>query len=260
MKRLAWLGLALGLYAIALAVTAPATLVDASLERATKGSLRLAEAKGTVWSGAGRIEIRDANRRFGVAREFAWHFFPSWSLLRGTVVCEIGFDAPTQRIPLTLSLSGVDIPKTEMTLPAVALGLAVTRLAPLGLGGDLHLNIASLSIKRDRIQGSAVVQWRTASSALTRVYPLGDYEMRISGAGPSARASLRTLQGPLQLDGDGSWANGGAPQCTGTARVPAQYSEQLAPLLRLVAVARGENTYALQLRQPGGMERVRSEE
>ena len=51
MKRLAWLGLALGLYAIALAVTAPATLVDASLERATKGSLRLAEAKGTVWSG-----------------------------------------------------------------------------------------------------------------------------------------------------------------------------------------------------------------
>ncbi len=250
MKRWSWLGLGLCVYALALAVTAPATLVDATLQRATQGSLRLAEARGTIWSGAGRIEIRDADMRYGISREIAWNFLP-WSLLRGYLVCEIALDSEAPRLPLILSFSGVDIPKTDVTLPARVLELAIPRLVPLGLSGDLLLNIASLSIRRDRTQGSAVMQWRSAGSALTRVFPLGDYEVRASSAGSSAHASLRTLQGPLQLDGNGSWSKGETPQFSGTARVPPQYDEQLAPLLRLIAVARGDNTYELQLRQPG---------
>jgi len=49
----------------ALIVLAPATLIDARLERASDGRLRLAEASGTLWSGAGQIEMRDRMRRSG---------------------------------------------------------------------------------------------------------------------------------------------------------------------------------------------------
>ena len=72
----------LGVFAAALIATlivlAPATLIDARLERASDGRLRLAEAQGSLWSGAGWIEIRDADGRAGVAKRLAWRVLP-WS-------------------------------------------------------------------------------------------------------------------------------------------------------------------------------------
>ena len=105
-----------------------------------------------------------------------------------------------------------------------------------------------MSFGRSAIQGNATLQWRGAGSAFTRVSPLGDYELRFEGEGAAVRASLRTLQGPLQLDGQGSWTSGGNPAFLGTARVPPQQRQQLAPLLRMIAVERGEGSFELQLK------------
>ena len=58
-------------FALALAALAPATLIDARLERASGGRLRLAEAQGSLWSGAGWIEIRNADGRAGVAKRLS---------------------------------------------------------------------------------------------------------------------------------------------------------------------------------------------
>ena len=69
--------------------------------------------------------------------------------------------------------------------------------------------------------------------------------MRFTAAGPSLHAVLRTLEGPLQLDGEGTWSNGVPPSYVATARVPAQHQEQLAPLLRLIAVERGGGRFEL---------------
>jgi len=76
---------------------------------------------------------------------------------------------------------------------------------------------------------------------------LGDYELRLDGEGATVHAYLRTIQGPLRLEGKGSWANGNHPVFLATARVPAQHQQQLAPLLRLIAVDRGEGSFELQL-------------
>jgi len=62
-------------------------------------------------------------------------------------------------------------------------------------------------------------------------------------------AALRTLEGPLQLEGKGTWSNGAAPSFLVTARVPAQHQEQLAPLLRLIAVERGAGNFELSSNQ-----------
>ncbi|MGH8730991.1 MAG: type II secretion system protein N, partial [Burkholderiales bacterium] len=234
-------------YALALIATAPATLVDAGLQRASHGRLRLAEAQGTLWSGSGQIEIRDAGGRIGVAKSLAWRFLPE-SLLRGRLVCEVELDQSARRFPVTISLSRIEIANAEISLPATVLGLGVPKLAPLGLTGDVRLRVASLSIERKEMQGNATLQWRDAGSVLTPISPLGDYELRLDGEGATVHAYLRTIQGPLRLEGKGSWANGNHPVFLATARVPAQHQQQLAPLLRLIAVERGEGSFELVLK------------
>jgi general secretion pathway protein N len=247
MRRWSLLAIGLGAYALALIATAPATLVDAGLQRASHGRLRLAEAQGTLWSGSGRIEIRDAGGRTGVAKSLAWRFLPE-SLLRGRLVCEVELDQSARRFPATISLSRIEIANAEISLPATVLGLGVPKLAPLGLTGDVLLRVASLSIERKEMQGNATLQWRDAGSVLTPISPLGDYELRLDGEGATVHAYLRTIQGPLRLEGKGSWANGNHPVFLATARVPAQHRQQLAPLLRLIAVERGDGSFELVLK------------
>jgi general secretion pathway protein N len=247
MRRWSLLAIGLGAYALALIATAPATLVDAGLQRASHGRLRLAEAQGTLWSGSGQIEIRDAGGRTGVAKSLAWRFLPE-SLLRGRLVCEVELDQSAKRFPVTISLSRIEIANAEISLPATVLGLGVPKLAPLGLTGDVLLRVASLSIERKEMRGNATLQWRDAGSVLTPISPLGDYELRLDGEGATVHAYLRTIQGPLRLEGKGSWANGNHPVFLATARVPAQHQQQLAPLLRLIAVERGEGSFELVLK------------
>ena len=241
------IGLAMGAYALGLVATAPATLLDAGLQQASDGRLRLAEARGTLWSGSGKIEIRDANRRSGIASNVAWHILPLHAL-RGRLLYQVALDHAVKHFPVTITLQRVEFADADINLPAVALALAVSKLAPLELTGELMLHVNRLAFARGTVHGSATLQWRAAGSALTRVSPLGDYEVRLESDGSSLRAFLRTLQGPLQLDGGGSWKSGSNPEFLGTARVPPQHQQQLSPLLRLIAVERGDGSFALQLK------------
>lgn len=247
MKRWHLAAIGLAAYALGVIATAPATLIDTGLQRISHGKLRLVEAQGTLWSGSGQIEIRDSGGRTGVARSFAWRMLPE-SLLRGHLVCEVRMEQATKPFPVTISLSRIELANADISLPATALGLGVPRLAPLGLTGELLLHVASLSIERKQMQGNATLQWRDAGSVFTSVSPLGDYELSLDAEGASNHIVLRTLQGPLQLDGKGSWAAGGNPDFLVIARVPPQHRQQLSPLLRLIAVERETGSFELQLK------------
>ena len=236
----------LGVFAAALLAFAPATLVDARLESASGGRLRLAQAQGSLWSGSGWIEVRDAQGKAGIAQRLAWRVLPA-SLLRARLEVELELDRAARRFPVTLSLSGIEIERAGMRLPAAALGLGMPKLAPLRLSGEMLLEVPQLSFARGRLQGEATLRWHAAGSALTSVAPLGDYEVRFKASGAGVHAALSTLEGPLELEGKGGWSNGGAPSFAATARVPAQHREQLSPLFRLIAVERGAGAFELQL-------------
>lgn len=246
MKRRHLIAIGLFVYAVAAIATAPARLVDSGLQRASNGRLRLVEAQGTLWSGSGQIEIRDTGGRTGVAKSLAWRVVPE-SLLRGRLVCEVELDQSTKRFPVTISLSRIELANADISLPAAVLGLGVPKLAPLGLTGDVLIHVASLSIARNEMEGNATLQWRAAGSTLTPVSPLGDYEIRLDGEGMMLHAFLRTISGPLRLDGKGSWTHGDSPAFLAMARVLPQHQQQLAPLLRQIAVERGEGSFELQL-------------
>lgn len=246
MKRWHLLAIGLGTFAIALIATAPATLIDGALERASQGRLRLAQAQGSLWSGSGQIELRDNAGQAGIVRSVSWRLLPE-SLLRAHLVCEVELEHSGARFPVTLSLSRIKIANADIELPATVLGLGVPRLAPLGLTGDVLFHIASLSIARDAVDGTATLQWRDAGSTLTPVSPLGDYEVRLDGEGLMVHAYLRTIRGTLHLEGKGSWTLGARPEFLAMAQVPAEHQQQLAPLLRLIAVERGRGSFELQI-------------
>ena len=235
---------ALGAFAAALIALAPATLIDARLERASGGRLRLAGAEGSVWSGAGWIEIRDAHGTAGVAKRLKWRVLPT-SLLLGRLMAEIELDQAARPFPVTISLSQIEIAHAGIHLPAAALGLGMPKLAPYRLTGDVLVNIPRLSVERGRMDGEATLQWRAAGSALSPISPLGEFEVQIKAVGPAVHAALSTLHGPLQLEGKGTWSNGARPSFLVAARVPAQHQEQLAPLFRLIAVERGAGSFEL---------------
>jgi general secretion pathway protein N len=240
-----WLALVV-FFVLALAALAPATLLDARLERASSGRLRLAEAQGTVWSGSGWIEARDAHGGAGVARRLAWRVLPE-SLLRGRLLVQVELEPDAKPFRLALSPSRIDIADAAISLPAAALALGVPRLARLRLTGEVRVSIPQLSFEGGRIDGYGTLQWRSAGSALTPVSPLGAYEVQFKTVGPAMHAALRTLEGPLELDGRGAWSSGEPPRFFATARLPPQVEEQLAPLFRLFAAERGAGTFELRL-------------
>ena len=247
MSRWLLAGLVLGVYAVGLVVMAPASLIDSGLEQATQGRLRLTDTRGTLWSGTGQLEMRDRMQRTAVAKSIAWRLLPLY-FLRGQLRAEVVLDHAAKPFPVTLSPSQIEVADADISLPAAALGLGEPKLAPLGLTGDVLLHVTRLALGRKAVAGSASLQWRGAGSAFTRVSPLGDYELRLDGEGTSVRASLRTLSGALQLDGQGSWTSGSNPAFLGNARIAPEQRQQLAPLMRMIALERSDGSFELQLK------------
>jgi general secretion pathway protein N len=247
MRRRSLLAAGSGFYLATLIAQAPATLVDAGLHSASNGQLRLAQAQGTVWAGSGMIEFRDAAAGSAIAKDIAWRVLPE-SLWRGRLVSEVALEKAARRIRVAVSPSKVEIAGGEINLPAAALAFAEPRLKPLRLSGDVQLRAENLSVWRDGMQGNATLQWRTAGSAFSPVTPIGSYELRLEGRGNNVQALLSTLEGPLQLDGSGTWTAGKKADFLATVRVPPQHREQFTPLLRLIAVQRDEGTFELQLK------------
>ncbi|MFC5440339.1 type II secretion system protein N [Rhodanobacter ginsenosidimutans] len=241
-------GVVLAACALFLVVLAPATLIDSGLRRATHGVLRLAQAQGTLWSGSGRLEIRDPARQTGIGKAVAWVWRPR-SLLHGRLGYQVSIDHAAG-FPLHLSAHGVDVADVDFSVPAAALGLAVPRMASLGLRGDVAVRIARFTRTDDGVWADAVVTWKDAGSALTTVVPLGTYALRIDSVAGALNASLHTRSGPLQLRGGGSWRSGMLSDYSVTARVDAKDKAQLAPLLRLIAIERANGDFALQFGPP----------
>lgn len=236
------------MYALGVIALAPATLMDAGLQRISDGKLHLVETQGTLWSGSGQVELRDATGRTGVAKHLAWRLRPG-SLLRGQMVGEIQLGQDGKVFPVTVLASGIEIANADIRLPAAVLGLGLPRLAALGLTGDMVLHIPGLSIGNGQVWGKLALRLHETESVFTPISPLGDYEFELDANGTGIQILLHTLKGPLQLDGKGFWAIGNSADFLAIAQVAPQHLEQLGPLLRLIAVERGPGRFELQFKQ-----------
>ena len=238
---------AVAAYIAGLVAFAPATLVDAALDRTTGGRLRLTAPGGSLWAGRGQLELRAPDTRLAVGTPVEWRLKPA-SLLDSAIGFDVRARDAAQPFAVTLSWRRVELAGARMSLPAASLGLALPTLAPLELTGSVSLDVASAVWANGELNGGAAVRWTSAGSALSKISPLGSYELRLECARSIARLALSTIDGTLHLSGAGAWTLGQRPQLRASARVPPSHRPQLSPLLALVGVEREPGRFELELK------------
>jgi len=238
-----------------LASQAPASLADLALSQVTQGRVRLADARGTVWNGGGRIVLADvADGRVvpgaGAVRTvagvvvpgvFAWRLSP-WPLLVGVLDARIEHDSMKQ--PVLLTGRGGELRATpgSLALPAVALDRMGSPWNTIRPTAALAVSWDSVTLRSGRFDGRASIELSQTASALTPVRPLGSYRIDVVGSGARAQVKMTTLSGPLRLDGSGTWDARAGLRFSAEAQVDEAERVRLLPLLGLLGRRQGDRT------------------
>lgn len=242
MKRALWVGLvAVGL--LSAVAHLPASLLDARLAAATDGRWRLASAKGSLWQGSGQLMYAGSQGEVLPMSTLAWRWQPA--ALR-SLAMQWDIDADGQTGSLQLKAAGVALHNLQLQLPVAALTGFSSKWHSARLGGQLQLQLGQMAWQAGRVEGQAALAWVAASSPLSRIQPFGSYALDVQGQGEQVQLVMRTVQGPLQIQGQGRYDANGL-QFAGTASSePAQY-EALKPVLLMLGKPDGPNSVAWRL-------------
>jgi general secretion pathway protein N len=225
---------------------APAALLTDAVASATNQRLRLADARGTLWSGSavpiltGGAGSRDAS---GLPGRLEWSVVPSGlgldlrlrqaCCLNGTVSVKIR--PGLGRISATVVPAGTWLGQW----PSAWLAGLGTPFNTLQLGGAVRLVTPGFTVEsaqgRWHLAGRADIDLENVSSRVTTLDMLGSYQLTLAGGadGGPANLTLSTREGPLQLSGSGTWGASGV-RFRGEARAGALDEAALSNLLNII--------------------------
>ena len=233
MKIWHYVTIGLLIYGVALLVQAPASLADKWLAQSTNGELRLANVHGTLWHGAARLGAMD----------FTWRMQPGYLLL-GQLRVVLNRPQIAQPMHIIASANRVILDHVDIWLPLAPLvDRSDARMKSLGLAGQLHCQTRHLTFT-DGMIGTASVDWIDAQSALSRVVPLGSYHFAVQGTVGQIGVQLTTLQGPLFLQGNGTWERSSGLRLSGYAQAKPR---ALQGLLAIIGNPTGKGRYRFVL-------------
>lgn len=219
------------------------------VEKQTAGRLTLGDAHGTLWRGSafigGAASGSDPLTPLLPGR-FSWRLSPM--VLLGDVDAELeNAAALSQPITVTGNWHQWKVSPGAILLPAerlAALGAPLNTIQP---SGQMRLSWEPLQLTRQNgkigMAGTMKLEMDDIGSRLSPVKPLGSYELAFGWHEAQASVILKTVKGPMLLDGSGMFANGRL-QFSGTAQAEAGQEQRLANFLNLLG----------QRRQVGGKE------
>jgi general secretion pathway protein N len=226
---------------------APAAWLAGALTAASGERLVLADARGSVWSGDAVVVLtggpgsRDARALPG---RLAWRLGLSGAGLRleARQACCIN---ETLSVDLRPGLGRLQVvvngaPGWAAQWPAAWLAGLGTPFNTLDLGGAIRLDTQGLRLEwlqgRWRVDGGATLELRDVSSRVSTLPRLGSYRLDVRGAeggDGTARVELSTLDGALQLSGQGSLGPAGL-RLRGEARAAEAQQSALNNLLNII--------------------------
>lgn len=257
-RRWARWGAVLGVL-VALVVFAPARWLAAAVQTASRGQVLLADAQGSVWRGDAVLVLaagpggRDAQALPG---RLGWTLQPGLFPLALRLSLQQDCCLPTGAVvmlqpgwgqvrvtvkPATPGNgSSGSAPTPLARWPAAWLAGLGTPWNTLQPGGAVHLSAQDLTLtwaqRRFVMAGSATLELRDFSSRLSTLPRLGSYRLLVS-ADPArsgtAQVRLETLDGALQLQGEGSWSASGL-RLRGEARAAPDAGSALDNLLNII--------------------------
>jgi general secretion pathway protein N len=186
--------------AAAVALFAPATMLDARLDAATQGQLRLANTTGSVWDGRGVV----TNAQHTWSIPVSWKVDPL-SFVRGDFVIvlqgTLGDDVPRGEIAWrnsTLTMNGV-----ALTLPATAMNGALSAGNAIAVGGTITFLAPNVSWSATGGDGTATARWSGARVAGNAgMVALGTVAVSIAPRNGRVQGRIDNRDGELGIDGE----------------------------------------------------------
>ncbi|XAH26297.1 type II secretion system protein N [Xylophilus sp. GW821-FHT01B05] len=229
----------LGLLA-ALLYFAPARWLAGTLADASDGHLLLAAPRGTVWNGSAQLVLTGGPRSADAAAlpdRLQWRLRPHWngiSLQLQTPCCT---PAPLAlRAMARWGGARIEVADGSSQWPTAllsGLGTPWNTLQPQGaLALSTHALVVEVVSGRLTLSGSAQLDAREVSSRLSPLRPMGSYRLALAG-GTLPTLGLQTLEGALQLSGQGRWI-GSRLRFEGEATAAAGHEAALSNLLNII--------------------------
>ena len=198
--------------AAALVAYAPAYWLASGLAWASQGQLQLREPRGTVWNGSAQWVLTggSASRdQMALPGRVDWQLRPALTglAMRWNADCCMRTPLPIQIQPHWGGAT-VRLATHESRWPAALLAGLGTPWNTIQPQGQLVLRTQDLSLAlnagRLQVDGSAELDVMAVTSRLSTIQPLGSYRVRVQG-GEMTSLQLSTLDGALQLQGQGQW-------------------------------------------------------
>ena len=236
------------LLAIALAISAPASLLDGRVAAMSDGHLRIADAEGTLWNGSGQLLLVPS----GTRRALAWHIDP-WPLLRGEVQGTIAVDADAQRADFAYGHNDFELRHFDLSVPMESvLKTAGVPGALTTAGGSVTAHIERLVQTPDAIDAQLTLQWRDASVPGLRPgerIALGEVRLDVDGHGPEIAGALSNRGGDVEIAGRVSVSAALASRIDATLRprdgIDRDRADAVAAALSFIGTADGQGGYRL---------------
>ena len=204
-------GLVVGLL-LATVLFAPARWLAGWVAQASDGHVQLADTRGTVWDGSGRLVLTGGKGSTAAAAlpgRLQWAIGPRWNGAAARLYTDCCMtQAMVVRARLRLGGLAIDVGDSQSRWPAeVATGLG-TPWNTLQLEGELQLSTRGLSVEwtegRPVVTGRAELLALRVASRLSTLRPMGSYRITLQGGAPTT-LQVETLEGGLQLAGTGQW-------------------------------------------------------
>jgi general secretion pathway protein N len=114
--------------------------------------------------------------------------------------------------------------------------------------GSIELVSDALSITPSNAQGKLAATWRRFATKMSKVNPLGDYQLDAQLSSGPVSFKLSSPAGPLLIDGSGNWSATTRLNFDGSARLAPGAPAELANLVRLFGRDQGGGIYAISLK------------
>lgn len=234
----------------------PAAWIGPFVEQQTRGRLTLGDAQGTLWRGSAFIGASPAGNEPVTALlpgRFSWTLSPA-VLIGRTDMMLANPSALERPVHIVGDWSSWQVSASAVALPAerlAGLGAPFNTIQP---AGRMLLRWNTLLVSRNDnaldLRGSTELALTDVASRLSPVKPLGDYVVTIDWRGQEATMTLKTINGPMRLAGNGSLANGRF-QFSGRAEAEPGQEDRLSNFLNLLGQRRTEgnrNIIALEFK------------
>lgn len=235
--------------AVALLLFAPATWLSAAVQRLSDRHVLLEQARGTVWRGSAQLRLTGGAGSSDAATlpgRVTWALQPTFGGVSASLDAPCCTQAPLH-MQAALHWDGVQwaLRDSQSHWPATMLAGLGTPWNTIQAEGQLHLNTHNLSARwmqgRLAMDGQARLEAIDISSRLSTLRPMGSYRLVLQG-GEALTLKLSTLQGSLELAGEGHWADA-RWHFKGSATAAPERLDALSNLLNIIGRRDGARSF-----------------